>query len=135
MNSDMRPSSVRLDCVRHLRLCRFAPCLSCIRHSLSAMITGTAQRTTDLLCEFRSTNSLAGDYRRPVLRLTSHAQRSSDPPDISRNTMNPANLPFDSESMLQGLRNWVECESPTWDTAAVTRMLDLAAREMAIMGA
>jgi glutamate carboxypeptidase len=49
--------------------------------------------------------------------------------------MNPANLPFDSEAMLQGLRSWVECESPTWDKAAVERMLDLAAREMAIMGA
>ncbi|ABD86761.1 M20/M25/M40 family metallo-hydrolase [Rhodopseudomonas palustris] len=49
--------------------------------------------------------------------------------------MNPANLPFDSEAMLQGLRAWVECESPTFDTAAVNRLLDLAAREMAIMGA
>lgn len=49
--------------------------------------------------------------------------------------MNPANLPFDSETMLQGLRNWVECESPTWDKDAVNRMLDLAARDMAIMGA
>ena len=49
--------------------------------------------------------------------------------------MNPANLPFDSEAMLQGLRSWVECESPTWDAAAVERMLGLAAREMAIMGA
>src|SRR3981081_2769866 len=49
--------------------------------------------------------------------------------------MNPANLPFDSEAMLQGLRAWVECESPTWDANAVDRMLDLAAREMAIMGA
>ena len=49
--------------------------------------------------------------------------------------MNPANLPFDSETMLQGLRAWVECESPTWDARAVDRMLDLAAREMAIMGA
>jgi glutamate carboxypeptidase len=49
--------------------------------------------------------------------------------------MNPANLPFDSETMLQGLRGWVECESPTWDAPAVDRMLDLAAREMAIMGA
>ena len=49
--------------------------------------------------------------------------------------MNPANLPFDSDTMLQGLRSWVECESPTWDTAAVERMLDLAARDMAIMGA
>jgi len=49
--------------------------------------------------------------------------------------MNPTHLPFDSETMLAGLRAWVECESPTWDAAAVHRMLDLAAREMAIMGA
>jgi glutamate carboxypeptidase len=49
--------------------------------------------------------------------------------------MNPANLPFDSETMLTGLRAWVECESPTWDASAVNRMLDLAAREMAILGA
>ena len=49
--------------------------------------------------------------------------------------MNPTYLPFDSETMLAGLRAWVECESPTWDAAAVNRMLDLAAREMAIMGA
>jgi glutamate carboxypeptidase len=49
--------------------------------------------------------------------------------------MNPANLPFDSETMLQGLRGWVECESPTFDAVAVERMLDLAAREMAMMGA
>jgi glutamate carboxypeptidase len=49
--------------------------------------------------------------------------------------MNPADLPFDSEVMLQGLRAWVECESPTFDASAVNRMLDLAARDMAIMGA
>jgi glutamate carboxypeptidase len=49
--------------------------------------------------------------------------------------MNPASLPFDSEAMLQGLRAWVECESPTFDAAAVNRMLDLAARDMAVMGA
>ncbi|HET7889384.1 MAG TPA: M20/M25/M40 family metallo-hydrolase [Bradyrhizobium sp.] len=49
--------------------------------------------------------------------------------------MNPVNLPFDSEAMLAGLRAWVECESPTWNAAAVNRMLDLASREMAIMGA
>lgn len=49
--------------------------------------------------------------------------------------MNPANLPFDSEAMLQGLRVWVECESPTWDAGAVDRMLDIAARDMAVMGA
>ena len=49
--------------------------------------------------------------------------------------MNPANLPFDSEAMLQGLRAWVECESPTWDASAVERMLDLVGRDMTIMGA
>ena len=49
--------------------------------------------------------------------------------------MNPASLPFDVETMLQGLRPWIECESPTWDAAAVDRMLDLAARDMAIAGA
>ena len=49
--------------------------------------------------------------------------------------MNPANLPFDTETMLQGLRSRVDCESPTWDAAAVGRMHDLAARDMAIMGA
>src|SRR5215475_5985936 len=52
-----------------------------------------------------------------------------------RKSMNPANLPFDSEAMLAGLRTWVECESPTWDAPAVERMLDIAARDMAIMGA
>lgn len=49
--------------------------------------------------------------------------------------MKPANLPFDSEAMLEGLRTWVECESPTWNAGAVDRMLDIAARDMAIMGA
>jgi glutamate carboxypeptidase len=49
--------------------------------------------------------------------------------------MNPTNLPFDSETILAGLRAWVECESPTFDASAVDRMLDLAAREMAIMDA
>lgn len=49
--------------------------------------------------------------------------------------MNPTSLPFDTEDMLRGLRPWVECESPTWDAAAVNCMLDLAARDMAIMGA
>src|SRR5258708_21434891 len=49
--------------------------------------------------------------------------------------MDPDSLPFDSEAMLQGLRGWVECESPTWDAGAVDRMLDIAARDMAIMGA
>ena len=44
-------------------------------------------------------------------------------------------LPFDVDAMLRGLRPWVECESPTYDPAAVERMLDLAARDLAIAGA
>src|SRR5258708_30921506 len=66
---------------------------------------------------------------------TPKASLKSAPKPLKRNPMNPANLPFDSEAMLQGLRNWVECESPTFDAGAVERMLDIAARDMAIMGA
>lgn len=44
-------------------------------------------------------------------------------------------LPFDNEAMLAGLRGWVECESPTHDAAAVNRMMALAARHLALMGA
>ncbi len=49
--------------------------------------------------------------------------------------MNPADLPFDAESMLAGLRPWVECESPTWDAPAVNRMMDLVTRELVLAGA
>jgi glutamate carboxypeptidase len=45
------------------------------------------------------------------------------------------NLPFDTEKMLAGLRPWIECESPTYDAAAVDRMMDLAAYELAACGA
>jgi glutamate carboxypeptidase len=49
--------------------------------------------------------------------------------------MNPSDLPFDASAMLAGLRSWVECESPTFEAAAVNRMMGLAARDLAIMGA
>ncbi|HUS55108.1 MAG TPA: M20/M25/M40 family metallo-hydrolase [Thermohalobaculum sp.] len=49
--------------------------------------------------------------------------------------MDITNLPFDAEEMLAGLRPWVECESPTWDAAAVNRMMDLASYDLAAMGA
>ena len=49
--------------------------------------------------------------------------------------MDPNELPFDSDVMLDGLRIWVECESPTWDAAAVNRMLDMASRDLVIAGA
>jgi glutamate carboxypeptidase len=44
-------------------------------------------------------------------------------------------LPFDQEEMLSGLCRWVACESPTFDAAAMERMLDLAARDLALLGA
>jgi glutamate carboxypeptidase len=37
--------------------------------------------------------------------------------------------------MLEGLRPWVECESPTFDAGAVNRMMDIVARDLALMGA
>jgi glutamate carboxypeptidase len=44
-------------------------------------------------------------------------------------------LPFDSQTMLAGLRTWVECESPTFDRTAVNRMIGMAARDLAMLGA
>lgn len=49
--------------------------------------------------------------------------------------MNPLKLPFDTDIMLAGLKPWVECESPTFDAAAVDRMMDLAAYDLAAAGA
>jgi glutamate carboxypeptidase len=47
----------------------------------------------------------------------------------------PRGLPFDCDSMLAGLKSWVECESPTYDSGAVNRMMDLVARDLALAGA
>ena len=49
--------------------------------------------------------------------------------------MDFSQLPFDVEQMLSGLRPWIECESPTHDADAVDRMIDLAAYDLAAMGA
>jgi glutamate carboxypeptidase len=49
--------------------------------------------------------------------------------------MNALDLPFDADQMLDGLRAWVECESPTFDAVAVNRMMALAARDLAKLGA
>lgn len=50
-------------------------------------------------------------------------------------TFDPRELPFDIDDMLEGLRPWVECESPTFDRGAVNRMMALAARDLAMAGA
>src|ERR1044071_4990431 len=44
-------------------------------------------------------------------------------------------LPFDAETMLAGLKSWVEIESPTFEAARVNAMLDHVARECAGSGA
>jgi glutamate carboxypeptidase len=49
--------------------------------------------------------------------------------------MDITKLPFDAATMLEGLRPWVEIESPTFDAARVNAMLDHVARECALSGA
>lgn len=49
--------------------------------------------------------------------------------------MDATELPIDVDAMLNGLRPWIECESPTYDPAAVTRMVGLAGADLSAMGA
>lgn len=49
--------------------------------------------------------------------------------------MDITKLPFDIDTLLDGLRPWVECESPTFDAARVNAMLDYAGRECVVSGA
>ena len=49
--------------------------------------------------------------------------------------MDITQLPFDADTMLEGLKPWVEIESPTFDAARVNAMMDFAARECAVSGA
>ena len=46
----------------------------------------------------------------------------------------PADLPFETAAMMASLRRWVECESPSYDAAAVGRMAVLAADEIRALG-
>lgn len=56
-------------------------------------------------------------------------------PTLEPEALRALALPFETEALLAGLRPWVECESPTHDAAAVNRMMSLAARDLAILGA
>lgn len=49
--------------------------------------------------------------------------------------MNFKQLPFDTGDMLAGLKRWIECESPTFNAAAVDRMMDLATYDLVAAGA
>ena len=49
--------------------------------------------------------------------------------------MDITKLDFNDEVMLAGLQRWVTCESPSYDPCAVSRMQDLAAHDLAVMGA
>ncbi len=42
---------------------------------------------------------------------------------------------FDLDEIVEGLRTWVEVESPTYDRAGVNRMMDLACDATEAMGA
>ncbi len=44
-------------------------------------------------------------------------------------------LLFHEDAILARLTRWAACESPTFDAAAVNRMMDLAARDLALLGA
>ncbi|MEE7460187.1 carboxypeptidase [Methylobacterium fujisawaense] len=44
-------------------------------------------------------------------------------------------LSFDAREILATLQPWVLCESPTHDAAAVNRMMGVAARDLALLGA
>ena len=52
-----------------------------------------------------------------------------------RPIMDLTKLNFDANEMLDGLQKWVLCESPSFDRAAVNRMQDIAAHDLALMGA
>ena len=47
----------------------------------------------------------------------------------------PLTLPFDTDEMIAGLKPWIETESPTFDAAAVNRMMDLVQHDLAALGA
>ena len=49
--------------------------------------------------------------------------------------MDLTKLNFDANEMLDGLQKWVLCESPSFDRTAVNRMQDIAAHDLALMGA
>ena len=49
--------------------------------------------------------------------------------------MDITKLDFNDEVMLAGLQRWVICESPSYDPCAVNRMQELAAHDLAVMGA
>lgn len=49
--------------------------------------------------------------------------------------MSAHELPFDLNDMIARLRPWIETESPTFDAAAVNRMVDTAAYDFAAAGA
>jgi glutamate carboxypeptidase len=49
--------------------------------------------------------------------------------------MDITKLPFDADTMLAGLKPWVEIESPTFNAACVNAMLGHVARECAVSGA
>ena len=54
---------------------------------------------------------------------------------MERPPMDVSKLKFDADVMLSGLQRWVVCESPSYDPTAVNRMQEIAAHDLAVMGA
>lgn len=46
----------------------------------------------------------------------------------------PIDLPLETATMMATLKRWVECESPSYEAAAVSRMAGIAAAEIEAMG-
>lgn len=76
----------------------------------------------------------AAGLRRPAPHQEGRALVAPRPQPL-RCRMIPSGLPLDLDAMLATLRPWVECESPTFATPAVNRMMALAARDLAVAGA
>ncbi|MEM6712919.1 MAG: M20/M25/M40 family metallo-hydrolase [Pseudomonadota bacterium] len=47
----------------------------------------------------------------------------------------PLELPFNTDEMINGLKPWIETESPTFNASAVNRMMDIAQHDLAALGA
>src|SRR5438270_5133744 len=99
-------------------------CKSLVFETCTKRLTRQSRFSPIWPCKFRANLSLY-NFPAGLSRTTSRMQKSFVTKS-RKPAMNPANLPFDSEAMLQGLRGWVECESPTFDAGAVERMLDIA---------
>src|SRR5262245_54659255 len=95
-------------------------------------MTGAAERQVRAISRSRprrTPDEVAHQAHRVRYSLDRHWTRFQDNPAMLKT------LPFDTDTMLARLKPWIECESPTYDAAAVNRIMDLAAYDLAAAGA